>query len=74
MVAMAPAAAPCSRRFSDSRCSIEGTGMVFPFARHVRSETTDTPMGSGLAGLHEDRTLCDGYRLGLRLRLRPSRI
>src|SRR6266516_8187096 len=35
MVATAPAAAPCSRRFSDSPCRIEGTCMVFPFARHV---------------------------------------
>src|SRR5258705_4334151 len=29
MVATAPAAAPCSRRFSESPCSIDGTSMTF---------------------------------------------
>src|SRR5258707_7364624 len=40
---MAPAAAPCSRRFSDSPCSIEGSCMVFPFARHVSERGQRTP-------------------------------
>src|SRR5207344_703742 len=35
IVATAPAAAPCSRRFSDSPWRMEGTCTAYPFARHV---------------------------------------
>src|SRR5246127_1153526 len=45
IVATAPAAAPCSRRFRDSPCSIEGTCMVFPFARHVSERGHGHPDG-----------------------------
>ena len=43
--ATAPAAAPCSRRVSDSPCSIEGTCMVFPFARPVSERGRGHPDG-----------------------------
>src|ERR1700704_3019440 len=45
MVATAPAAEPCIRRFSDSPCRIEGTCMVFPFVRHVSERGHGHPDG-----------------------------
>jgi hypothetical protein len=39
MVATAPTAAPCKRRFSDSPCRIEGTCMVFAFRSKGRALT-----------------------------------
>ena len=41
----APTAAPCSRRFSDCPCRIEGTCMVFPFARQVSERRHGHPYG-----------------------------
>src|SRR6202048_1551000 len=45
IAATAPKAAPCSRRFSDSPCKIEGTCMVFPFARQVSERGHGHPYG-----------------------------
>src|SRR4029077_1169681 len=45
IVATAPAAAPCSRRFSDSPCRIAGTSMLFPFARHASERGHGHPDG-----------------------------
>ena len=43
--ATAPIAIPCRRRVRDSPCSIEGTCMVFPFARHVSERGHGHPDG-----------------------------
>src|SRR5690348_2255499 len=45
IVATAPAAAPCSRRVSESPRRIEGSCMVAPFARHVAEQSTGYPEG-----------------------------
>src|SRR5439155_20288823 len=54
IVASAPAAAPCSRRVSDSPCRIEGACMAFPFARQGWDGATDTRMGSD-SGMKTER-------------------
>src|SRR5260221_7717275 len=60
---MAPATAPCSRRFSDSPCSIEGTCMVFPFARHFSERNHEHPDGFRFSKLimKTERFACYGY-------------
>src|SRR5438067_12876426 len=70
MVAIAPAAAPCSKRFSDSPCRIEGTCMVFPFARHVSERGHGHPDGFRFSKLiMKTERFAMAYRLILRIRL-----
>src|SRR4029079_272461 len=70
IVAIAPTAAPCSSRFSDSPCRIAGNCTEFPFADMFRSEAADTRTGSGSASWIEERTLWDGDSIISYLRFR----
>src|SRR6476659_2876698 len=76
IVATAPAAAPCSKRFSDSPCRIEGTCMVFPFTRHVSERGHGDPAGSRLAELNafmgSMRSFANGICIKLITRPQPE--
>ncbi len=63
IVATAPMAAPCSRRFSDSPCSIEGTCTVISFARHGSERGYGYPDGFAVELELKTERLGMAYRL-----------